>query len=79
MFNFVNIKLQHTSLQTLTMKIFKLCVKYTIAFNLMPNWNKFHEYLSTGLDFRNPTDELDAVKLDITVEGKLKLELKKVN
>ncbi|XP_043480844.1 uncharacterized protein C18orf63-like [Leptopilina heterotoma] len=60
--------INHTSLQKLTVKIFKLCVKYTITFHLMPNWNKCHEFLSTGLDFRNPTDELDAVKLDVTVE-----------
>lgn len=55
------------------MKIFKLCMKYTINYKLMPSWNKCYAYLSAGQSFIKLKDELEAVKLDLDFKGNFEL------
>lgn len=53
----------------LTSAIYQECLQYTIQARLAPFWNKVGKYLVYGRNFLTSSAPLDAVKLEIIVNG----------
>lgn len=55
---------------SLTNAVYEACLRYTVLARLAPAWNQVDRYLVYGRDFLLSSAPLDAVKMDIVINGK---------
>lgn len=69
LFNFSNFSKVEEPV-SLTNAVYEACLRYTVLARLAPTWNQVERYLVHGRDFLLSSAPLDAVKMDIVINGK---------
>lgn len=64
-----NLTLMYKGTRLVTPEIYKACLTYTIQCKTAPAWNKIEKYFIYGKEFYNATEAVDAIKLNVDVDG----------